>query len=199
MIKAPTFAAWVFTLFLIVYGLTRAYWYLRADRNPVQERKGSFLDRFNVLLVMFYSGVVPMVALATHWLASLDYPENAVLTTASIPFLLTGVALFWKAHRDLGENFSATLELKKNHTLVTNGIFSRVRHPMYLSIWLCVIGQALCVPNWLGGFGALVAWSFLYFIRINKEEQMMQEKFGEVYRVYMKKTGRIFPKFTRGQ
>ena len=37
--------------------------------------------------------------------------------------------------------------------------------------------------------------SFLYFKRINNEEKMMIDEFGNEYKEYMKKTGRLIPPF----
>jgi len=98
-------------------------------------------------------------------------------------------------HFSIALSVATALELKQDHALVSNGIYQRIRHPMYLAIWLCAIGQALCIPNYLGGLGALVGWAFLYFVRIDKEEQMMIDKFGERYRSYMHRTKRLVPYF----
>jgi len=38
----------------------------------------------------------------------------------------------------------------------------------------------------------------LYLVRVGPEEQMMIDRFGDEYREYMERTGRLFPKFSRG-
>jgi protein-S-isoprenylcysteine O-methyltransferase Ste14 len=66
---------------------------------------------------------------------------------------------------------------------------------MYAAIWLWGIGQALLLPNWLAGPAAL--WSFLpmYLLRVPREERLMLDTFGDEYRAYAARTGRVFPKF----
>jgi protein-S-isoprenylcysteine O-methyltransferase Ste14 len=54
---------------------------------------------------------------------------------------------------------------------------------MYSAFWLGVFAQALLLPNWVAGFSGLVGF----------EERMMSETFGDSYRAYMARTGRIFP------
>ncbi|NOT29051.1 MAG: isoprenylcysteine carboxylmethyltransferase family protein [Planctomycetes bacterium] len=54
-----------------------------------------------------------------------------------------------RSHADLGTNWSITLEVREQHTLVTRGVYARVRHPMYTALLLYALGQWLVVPNWL--------------------------------------------------
>src|SRR5256885_15762020 len=76
--------------------------------------------------------------------ADYSIPAWIGLTGAAILILADG--LFWKSHSDLGRNWSPTLEIREHHELVTQGIYRRIRHPMYLSIWLMVIAQAMILP-----------------------------------------------------
>ena len=97
-------------------------------------------------------------------------------------------------HADLGQNWSVTLELRKGHQLVKQGVYRSVRHPMYSSIWLWCLAQGLPSGNWLAGWYGFVAFALMYFVRTPREEQMMCESFGEEYRNYMRQTGRLFPR-----
>ena len=45
----------------------------------------------------------------------------------------------------------STLEIRDEHQLVTGGIYSLVRHPMYLSLLVYSAGQVLVLPNWVVG------------------------------------------------
>ncbi len=190
---APLSSKLIFTVFVVLYVGARSYWASKAEKRPAQESRIFTWDRVNIGLVGVFTNIVSLLALYTSVLSYFDYPPQDALTFLSLPFLLGGLILFWIAHRDLGENWSVSLSIKKDHMLITNGIFNRIRHPMYTSIWLCAIGQALCIPNYVGGLGGLVTWAILYFVRINKEEQMMIEKFGDQYRDYMKRTKRLIP------
>ena len=76
---------------------------------------------------------------------------------------------------------------------MTSGIYRYVRHPMYTSIFLYALGQALVVPNWIAGPANLVAFCVLFAVRVQSEEQMMAEKFGDQYRIYQAKTKRLIP------
>jgi protein-S-isoprenylcysteine O-methyltransferase Ste14 len=97
---------------------------------------------------------------------------------------------------DLGQNWSVTLELRKGHQLVKQGVYRSIRHPMYASIWLWCVAQALILENWLAGWYALLAFAIMYFVRTPREERMMCECFGQEYRDYMEQTGQLFPRIS---
>ena len=106
-----------------------------------------------------------------------------------------GLALFAWTHYSLGTNWSGKLELSKEHVLVTNGPYRWVRHPMYTSFFLSAAGNLLMTANWLASVPSLVAVTWMYLGRYAAEEEMMREKFGEAYQLYMQKTGRLLPRF----
>ena len=101
--------------------------------------------------------------------------------------------LFHRTHKDLGRNWSVTLEVREQHALVTNGVYGRVRHPMYSAFWLWALAQALLLPNWIAGPAGLVGFGTLFFLRVGREEALMAETFGDEYRRYMARTSRILP------
>jgi len=102
--------------------------------------------------------------------------------------------LFWHAHADLKANWSPSLELYEGHALITNGIYHYIRHPMYASQLVWSVAQIFLIQNWVAGLGSLILFFPFYALRSKPEEQMMLERFGDEYRVYMKTTGGILPK-----
>jgi protein-S-isoprenylcysteine O-methyltransferase Ste14 len=101
--------------------------------------------------------------------------------------------LFYLTHRELGQNWSVSLDLRERHTLVTTGVYALVRHPMYAGFWLMALAQVLLLPNWVTGPAGLVGFGILYFGRVVREEAMMISAFGDEYRSYMRRTARVVP------
>ncbi len=159
--------------------------------------KKSYSDRQELgllILLTLGSGVFPFIYILTNWLSFADYDAPIWVIGIGIVVMIAGLWLFWRAHTDLGRNWSSTLEIYDQHTLITQGIYQRIRHPMYASNWLMVIAQALLLSNWIAGLGGIVGFGLMYFLRVGKEEQMMLQQFGEQYQQYMAKTGRVIPK-----
>jgi protein-S-isoprenylcysteine O-methyltransferase Ste14 len=106
---------------------------------------------------------------------------------------LAGLAVWIWAQIALGKDWSPQLQLREKHRLITTGLYARMRHPLYAGMIVWMSGLALLSANWIiVGLGVLMCSMFL--ARMPREEQMMIDAFGEEYREYMKRTGRLFPK-----
>ena len=107
------------------------------------------------------------------------------------PWRITGVAifvpaflLFVLARIELGRAFSIKA---KASTLVTTGLYARIRNPIYVFGWLMSVGIFIFVhrPWWL------LIWVPLLPVqmwRVRKEEQVLEAKFGDAYRDYKRRT-----------
>jgi protein-S-isoprenylcysteine O-methyltransferase Ste14 len=138
-------------------------------------------------------GIVPSIYLAAHFPRFADYPLIPVLSYLGIAVEVSCLWLFHRSHRDLGHNWSVSLDLRERHTLVTTGVYALIRHPMYSGFWLMALGQALLLPNWVAGPAGLVGFGILFFGRVAREEAMMMKAFGDEYRAYMRRTARVVP------
>lgn len=146
--------------------------------------------------------LLPLIYALTSWLRFVDYPWSAVakarLGGLGLVFLPAAIWLFWRAHRDLGASWSPSLEIGAKQQLVTQGVYRAIRHPMYASQLLWGIAQVLLLHNWIAGPAAgLVAFLPLYRVRVSREERMMLDHFGDEYRAYCARTGRILPRLHR--
>ncbi len=108
---------------------------------------------------------------------------------------LVALIIFSWVLRSLGQNFSTTLTIKKDQTLVIQGPYQWVRHPMYTSFVLLWVGYFLLSTNWFIGLTGIVGFVWAIVVRTPKEEQMMIERFGNEYITYMKHTGRYLPRW----
>ncbi len=105
---------------------------------------------------------------------------------------VVAMPLFIWTHHALGKNWSVDLVIKEEHTLITSGPYRWVRHPMYTSFFGSSLAFFLLSANWVIGLAGL-ATSVLSAARVDKEEALMIEEFGDQYRAYMQRTGRFLP------
>ena len=146
-----------------------------------------------LLALAWIAFFLPLAWVATPVFAFADYPSHPVSLFAGILCLALGLWLFARSHADLGTNWSITLEVRERHQLISQGVYHRVRHPMYTSLLLYSLGQALVLPNWIAGPSYGVAMVLLVGFRLGPEERMMREEFGEEYEAYMARTKRLVP------
>lgn len=182
-----------FAGFLVYLGI-RAKFARQVKSNELTVRRVDVLEK--VLMVFTIAGsTLPVVLyLFSSWLGFADYRLPAWAPWCGVVVMLVALWLFWRSHADLGLNWSVTLEIRKEHQLIKEGIYRSIRHPMYAAIWLFSLAQALLLANWLAGCAALVAFAPMYFLRTPREEHMMCEVFGQEYRDYMVQTGRLWPR-----
>ena len=156
-----------------------------------RQRKGG-IERA-LLTLAWISFFVPLIWIATPAFAFADYPLRPAPFVTGVALFVVSLALFHRTHADLGTNWSVTLEIRENHRLVTEGIYRRIRHPMYSSLLLYSVAQALVIPNWVAGPSYLVALGLLVAFRLGPEEEMMRAEFGDAYRGYAARTRRLIP------
>ena len=184
----------VFLVGLIAYLAIRHLFGRRTKGNEKAFSRVDATDWTLLFIVIAGSLLLPVFYLFTPWLAFADYRLPALAPWCGLVLMPAALWLFWRSHADLGQNWSVTLELRRGHQLVTQGIYRSIRHPMYASTWLWCLAQGLLLRNWLAGWSALVTFALLYFVRTPREEQMMCEFFGQEYRDYMRRTDRLFPR-----
>lgn len=175
-------------------------WYI--IRHPFHRRakkvgvRTSLVDvRERVLLGAAVVGlvVVPAIYALTGFPAAFDRPFIPALAWLGIVPLAAALWLFRRSHADLGHNWSISLEVRDQHALVQNGVYRLIRHPMYSSFFLLGLAQMLLISNWVAGLVGVAGAGVLYALRVQREERMMLDVFGENYRVYMTRTKRLVP------
>lgn len=184
----------VYFLAIIIEMVIRAPISQKQRREPKSRRRVTTQE--NILLGLLFLAMlfVPVLFAATPWLDFANYSLPAWANWLGVVLLVAALFVFWRAHADLGLNWSPSLEIRENHELVTRGIYGIIRHPMYASQWLWVIAQPLLLPNWIAGWLNLAVFVLFYTLRVKAEEQLMLEQFGDQYRSYMQKVGAVFPK-----
>lgn len=169
---------------------------LNQKRKQEKMSEQRYSDQEKMLLGLLSLGgfFVPLLYALTNWLDFANYTLPAWAGWLGVLLLAGAIFIFWRAHADLGLNWSPTLEIREKHELITRGIYGFIRHPMYASQWLLAIAQPLLLQNWIAGFLNLLVFIPFYILRVKAEEQLMLDSFGTQYQEYMKRTGRVLPK-----
>jgi protein-S-isoprenylcysteine O-methyltransferase Ste14 len=100
-----------------------------------------------------------------------------------------GFALMGKA-RDLFKKHNTNLAIETSSSLVTEGPYTKTRNPMYIGMFLLLLGIAVCFANLLSMLAPLGFILAIHLIFIPKEEKLMHEAFGNKYLKYKGKVKR---------
>ncbi|OGN93570.1 MAG: hypothetical protein A2Z71_10715 [Chloroflexi bacterium RBG_13_50_21] len=165
---------------------------LMPDQQAIQqEGKGMFAAR--VVMFFLLIGWFVLYAINPTWSGFLSIPLPVWLRWFGFTLGLISLGFWIWTQVALGKEWSPQLQLREEHHLVTDGPYKHIRHPLYTAMMGYGTGLALLTANWV--FLVLAVLINLGLIaRVPKEEQMMLDEFGDQYSVYMKRTGRFFPK-----
>ena len=179
---------------LIVGSIVRGICTRRYKPNAAADERRSALDTALMSFTSVGLLLLPLLYVFTPWLEFADYRPPMWTGWVGAVVFAAAVWLLWRSHVDLGRNWSPTLQVSEGHTLITQGVYRHIRHPMYAAHWLWAVAQVLLLHNWIAGPALLVFFLPLYILRVPREEQMMLEHFGDEYRAYIKRTGRVVPR-----
>ncbi len=186
-----TFEVIFFVGFFVGSVIRKVYTFGCRGSKATKKRK-SLVD----IILISAAGVglaAPLLYLFSPWLDFANYDLSGWLGCVGTVVFAMALFLLWRSHADLGRNWSAILQIRQEHSLITDGIYRHIRHPMYAAHLLWAIAQGLLLENWLAGWAFLVIFVPFYLLRVPKEEKMMLEQFGQEYRQYISRTGRMIP------
>ena len=162
----------------------------------MQARRGRDSWRSRLSPWCIISTVGTRLLLNPRWMrwSSLDLPALLRWSGAGLGTVFLVLALW--IFRTIGKNITSTVETREEHELVTDGPYRWVRHPHYTvgTSFFTLLG--IVAANWFVGLASLVVLVML-LIRLPKEEEKLIERFGDEYRAYMERTGRLLPRTER--
>ena len=168
----------------IVWVLGIVAWYVirypferRAKRVRIVSNRRSRSESVGLASALLGLAILPGFYVATGIPKAADYPASAWAVALGAIIFCSALWVFRRSHKELGRNWSITLEIREQHELVCAGPYALVRHPMYTSFLLMGLGQAFLLSNWVAGLAGLIGFAVLFFLRVDKEERMMLENF----------------------
>ncbi len=90
-------------------------------------------------------------------------------------------------------------QARKEEILVTDGVYSRMRHPQYTGLFVIVFGEGIVHWPTIVSVAAFPIIVLAYTLLARKEERQMVEKFGDEYREYRRHVPMFIPRRSNGQ
>lgn len=171
---------------LLSIGVSRQIWYTPTEGLAVAipTRLLMLASQISIVIYIIYPA----------WISWAAWPLPTWLRWIGVlPGAACVLLLAWIFH-SLGKNFSTSLAIRTDQTLVTYGPYRWVRHPMYTAFVMLWVAFLLISANWLIGLTGLAGYALTMIVRTPMEEQMMVDKFSARYMEYMTHTGRFLPK-----
>ncbi|WP_457312094.1 methyltransferase family protein [Sphingomonas sp. UYAg733] len=103
------------------------------------------------------------------------------------------IGLFVTSARALGRNWSLVARTRSDHSLVIDGPFGHVRHPIYVALFLFMIALAVAFGHPLHLLIGVPLYALGTWLRITEEERLLREIFREDYDRYAARVRRFVP------
>jgi protein-S-isoprenylcysteine O-methyltransferase Ste14 len=200
----PTLFRIAFLILLIGIFAMQGYFMLKMRREgerlmpgkeAVAREGGSAVLIIRVVVFVLLIAFLVMYTIGMAWIDIFSFPLPAGIRWTGFALGLVSLAFWTWTQVALDTQWSAQLQLRKEHHLVTSGPYERIRHPLYAAMFTWAIALVLLTANWI--FVAMTVLTIAGTVaRVPKEEQMMLEAFGDEYKAYMQRTGRFFPKIS---
>ncbi|ORZ08010.1 Isoprenylcysteine carboxyl methyltransferase family-domain-containing protein, partial [Lobosporangium transversale] len=176
-------------LFLAALAIFHAFEYIAiALFNPTKLTLDSFLLNHSPEYTMATIGGVTEFLIELYFFPQLK--TWGWLNKVGLIIVVIGQAARTLAMFSAKSNFSHYVEFYKeeHHVLVTDGIYSLLRHPSYFGFYYWALGSQLMMMNPICfvGYGAVL--HYFFSDRIFQEEQLLIRFFGQDYRDYKAKT-----------
>jgi protein-S-isoprenylcysteine O-methyltransferase Ste14 len=106
-----------------------------------------------------------------------------------VAFCCGGLLLLLASLISFGRSFRVGIDIDRPDELVTTGVFAWSRNPIYVGLFLVLVGQFLVFPNWVPAV-YLFAGTWLVHRQVLREEEFMERHYGEQYSAYCRRVRR---------
>ena len=171
------------------------YWIIGALKTRATREKESLASRYAVLsleivgYMLIFNG-----STGFGFLGNRIIPRTLVVEIPGVICTWAGIGLALWARYHLAEYWSARVTIKEDHQLIRTGPYTHLRHPIYSGLVLATIGSAVVIDEWRCVLGICLVLTG-YWVKARKEEVMLSQQFGDVFREHQKHTGFLVPRF----
>ena len=177
-------------IFLIYKRVIKNFKDAKKQKNNKKKEVKSIVETTSMTL--FFIVIWLVISLKA---GSFNY-QNIYLDIIFIIIYIIGVIFNLLGRYYLGKNWGNNVIIYNDHTLITNGVYKVVRHPLYASIiWMIYAVGILCQNYLVIILNSVVFIPFMYY-RAKQEETELIKIFKE-YNDYKKETGMFFPKIIK--
>jgi protein-S-isoprenylcysteine O-methyltransferase Ste14 len=138
---------------------------------------------------LFYFYSIFAAAFDLPLLSTQEFFDSEAIAWAGVASCYAGLAILALSLRSFGDSFRVGIDVDHPDKLVTTGIFSISRNPIYVGFSFVLLGQFLVFSNWVMLI-YLVAGIWLFHRQVLREEDFLREHYGQKYAEYCQRVRR---------
>jgi methanethiol S-methyltransferase len=196
---------WGLAVIVIVIASWLFYRYLTPQSRKEWARAGVVQAFIIAFYAEMYGFPLTIYFLARYFGLDLEWGEGGNLwaqlfgtNMAHIVAMVLGYAIVFAGATLVADGWRRIHRASREETLMTDGVYARVRHPQYTGLFLIVFGEGIVHWPTIVSVAAFPIIVLAYTLLARKEERQMLEKFGDEYREYQRRVPMFIPRFEGG-
>jgi protein-S-isoprenylcysteine O-methyltransferase Ste14 len=171
--------------------------YKQTGINPIvfgkKDNAHDYIGFIMKIIIILLILVVSLFAINDNWYfftSPIVFLQNEYLVIIGLVFI--HISLLWIAiaQYQMRSSWRIGIDEKNKTELVTRGVFSLSRNPIFLGMILSILGLFLIIPNAVTFFCSLTSY-FIIQIQIRLEEEFLEKQHTKKYIDYKNKTRRL--------
>jgi len=150
---------------------------------------GAVSKSFSLVIIGLLCTLIAALRYPPEAFGPLAWAESATLRLAGWALLCTSSLVMFVAQAQMGRAWRIGFDQGTRPELMTGGLFSRSRNPIFLSMRANLIGLFLVWPNAIT-LAALLLGEVLLQTQVRMEEAYLAQKLGDEYAAYRQQTPR---------
>ncbi|WP_375579697.1 isoprenylcysteine carboxylmethyltransferase family protein [Marivirga tractuosa] len=183
----PIIIAW------LIFGIAHSVLASRLLKDKMNLKPVNYRRLYNIISILAVLFILLLGStISPEYLFPKDQTSKAIgLIIATFGFLLAKLAF-----RPISFSEFMGIKPEQKQTLITSGIYARMRHPLYTALILGILGFVIFSPTYTNLLHAICILIYL-LIGIHYEEIRLIAHFGDKYKEYKKRTPMLFPTLRR--
>lgn len=181
----------------LLFKIVWACWFLSEIllNRIYKTKKNKEKDWDKGLLLVIWITIIISITLGVLATNYIDAPisKSNLINYTGLFLIIFGIIIRLTAIRTLGKFFTVNLNLSEDHRLIKIGLYKFIRHPSYFGSLLSFFGFGFSLNNWVSLMVIFIPVFVAFIYRINIEEKLMFDQFGNDYEKYKKDTKKLIP------
>ena len=188
---------YLFFIFVLLVSSVSRYYYSK-DNSYLRRSK----NKFSLYIFKYLSDIihvstlfVVVCSIMNKDFLSLDFHNQINLRYLGISISSIAITFFISSKISLGKNYSPCFDQRTPSSITTDGIYKFVRHPIYSSNILLMIGIFISTGSLIIAANTIILFAY-YVLSAFIEERAIIKKFPK-YKSYKNRTGMFIPSFSK--
>ena len=185
---------WISAILIIVSVALKFVEHNSNKKLKKKVKQNHFVETFSMTFIIF---IIAVMMQKEQFFIKTDFITHLLNVIWGGVFVIIATVIHIWSKVNIGKFWSNQIEIKKKHKIVTNGVYSIVRHPMYSSIILWLIALNIMFMSCLGTLLTAIVFVPIMILRARAEDQQLEKLDKASFKVFKSNVKMLVPRFDK--